>query len=121
MNRLAIFASLLSICILTVSCEDVVNEHSPKVTPEVVNVSTNSVTVKWNNAGDEYYFSVLISIDSLADSSFKNPAKSVNNIKSTVCTIDSLLPNTWHKLVVLTMGGNKASNQSWPPLRFKTE
>lgn len=121
MNRLSTTFCLILFLMLSISCEDVVNEHSPQVSPEVVNVSTNSVTVKWNSAGPKYYYNVIISIDSIADNSFQNPAKTLENIEDTICTIDSLLSNTWHKLVVLTMGDNKAPNQSWPPLRFKTE
>lgn len=96
---------------------------SPMVIPELVNVDTNSVTVKWNSAGEQYYYEVLISIDSVADSSFQNPAKFVDNIEDTIVTIDSLFPNTYHKLIVNTICENKniAPNTSWPPLFFKTE
>ncbi len=70
--------SIIMISLLfSISCDLVVSEHSPEVTPELVDVGTSTVTVGWNSAGDEYYYSVLISIDSVADSSFQDPIKHI--------------------------------------------
>lgn len=102
-------------------CMTIANGHSPQVTPEIVEIGKDFVTVQWNNVGGEYTYSILVSIDDSEDDSFKNPAISIDNIIDTVCTVDNLLSDTFHKLIVRSVGGNKSPNQSFPPLRFKTD
>jgi len=107
---------------LNTGCDNVVkDEHSPQVTPEIVEVETSSVTVKWNNVGEQYCYSVLLAYDSILDNDFRNADIFVHCTKDTIVTIDSLISNAWYKVKVRTSGGNLSPNESWPPLRFKTE
>ncbi len=115
---------LLAICSfgLNIGCDNVVkDEHSPRVTPMIVNVDSSSVEVSWNNVGNQYYYNVLLGFDSIPDNDFRNVSSAVDSTKDTSCVIHGLLPNSWYKIKVRTMGGNLSPNESWPPLRFKTE
>jgi len=107
--------------IMVFSCNKMEQNTAPRVTPEIVSIELHSVTIKWNSVGDDYTYLVLVSLDSVSDNNFHDVALSIDNSTDTICTIDNLLPNTFHKIIVQTNGTNMNSNQSWPPLRFKTE
>lgn len=75
----------------------------------------------WNNVGKEYYYSVWLSQDVKQDDSFFDAVSVCDSTNDTIFTIRELKSDTHYKVKVRTNGGNKAPNESWPPLRFKTK
>jgi len=120
MNHIIKAITLIGLLLFMNSCDDVVNEHSPQVTAEIVSIGSDTVTIKWNNVGDEYYYAVWVTQDSIQDNSFVNSISVCDNTKSTNFTIRNLTPATYYKVKVRTNGGNKAPNESFPPLLFRT-
>jgi len=107
--------------IILVSCNEIVNEHSPRVSPEIVAVGKDYATIRWNSAGDEYFYAVILSSDTINDNDFRGIDTMYENIYDTIFTINGLDSGRYYKVKVGTFGGNKAPNESWPPLRFRTE
>lgn len=112
----SLFLILFAACDNKVGCGDI----APQVTPVLMSIGKDTVQIKWNEAGEAYYYNVLLGYDSIADNDFRNVASAIDSTVDTVITIRNLLPNTFYKIVVRTVGGDIAPNQSWPPLRFKT-
>jgi len=121
MNRLTNIVKFMILLLLVVSCDEVINEHSPQVIPEIVSIGPDTAIIKWNNVGKEYYYSVWISQDTNQDNSFYDAVSVCDSTNDTIFTIRGLNPKTFYKIKIRTNGGNKSPNESWPPLRFKTE
>lgn len=121
MKNISSILSIMISLLFSLSCDEVVNEHSPQVTPEIFAIGADSVIIKWNDVGDEYYYSIWLSKDSLNDNSFLNAVSVCDSTGDTIYTIRNLQSATFYKVKIRTIGGNKAPNESWPPLRFKTE
>lgn len=102
-------------------CNSVKDSHSPQVTPEIVSIDSSSVSIKWNNVGSQYYYSVFIEFDSMHGNDFSNIGTVIDSTTDTFFVINGLQPKTWYKVTVGTHGGNLSPNESWPPLRFETE
>jgi hypothetical protein len=122
MYQTALSFSTVFILLLFIGCDNgVKDEHSPQVTPLIVNVDSNSVGLKWNNVGSQYYYNVLLGFDSIPDNDFRNVASAIESTTDTSCIVHGLQSKSWYKVKVRTIGGNLSPNESWPPLRFKTE
>lgn len=113
---------MILLCVLFVaSCNPEKSEHAPMVSPVIEAISNNSVSIKWENAGEAYSYSVLLSSDTINDSDFRGIDTMYENLSDTFYTISGLVSSTYYKIKVVTFGGEKAPRESWPPLRFKTE
>ena len=118
---LTLNAAFILITILLSNCHEIVNEHSPQVIPEIVSIGKDYASLKWHSAGSEYFYGVILSSDSIDDNDFRGVDTMYENIYDTIFKISNLDSETYYKVKVGTFGGNKAPNESWPPLRFKTE
>jgi hypothetical protein len=97
------------------------DEHAPAVIPTIVEVGIDYCIVCWNNVGDQYLYDVIVRDSQEDDSSFIGTTiRSYYEIQDTIITIDSLESNTYYKIKIRTTGGNLSPNESFPPLKFKT-
>lgn len=106
--------------IFNISCNEIVNEMPPSVTPYVSDVGVDYATINWNNAGDQYTYSLGFSSDSLA--TFSSDFDTLfTDIVDTSYTINNLQSKTKYWVRVITVAGSNKPDNVSNMLGFITE
>lgn len=106
--------------IFNISCNEIVNEMPPSVTPYVSDVGVDYATINWNNAGDQYTYSLGFSSDSLA--TFSSDFDTLfTDIVDTSYTINNLQSKTKFWVRVITVAGSNKPDNVSNMLGFITE
>ncbi len=114
------FVLVLITVISFISCNEIVNEMPPRVIPQVCDVGIDRATICWNNAGNQYSYSVGLSHDSL-DAVNSDFDTLFTGVLDTFYTITGLQSRTNYWVRVITVAGpNKPDNVS-NILGFTTE